>query len=88
MDEYAFLNEYGNCSAEKVEINFFFPESPSASVLREQEKAAKKLCNECVVKSACVQVAIKNGEYGIWGGTTERERFLLKRRMRYKDLNN
>ncbi len=38
-------------------------------------RAAKAICNECVVKEDCLEFAIDNREdFGIWGGTSERER--------------
>lgn len=44
--------------------------------------AAKAICQECVVRSECLEYALTNKiEHGIWGGASERERRrLLKRR--------
>lgn len=35
---------------------------------------SKRICAGCPVRAACLAWAIENGEEGIWGGLTERER--------------
>lgn len=41
---------------------------------------AKQVCSSCDVKDECLIYALKGDErFGIWGGTSERERRLLKR---------
>jgi WhiB family redox-sensing transcriptional regulator len=35
---------------------------------------AKRICATCPVIDDCLQFALKNGETGIWGGTSSRER--------------
>lgn len=42
-------------------------------------KNAKSVCGGCPVQVECLEHALKNHEYGIWGGTTERERQKIKR---------
>jgi WhiB family redox-sensing transcriptional regulator len=46
------------------------------------ERAAKKICNQCPLQMACLKYALENSEYGIWGGTSETERANLRRRIR------
>ncbi|MFG3702412.1 WhiB family transcriptional regulator [Bacillus mobilis] len=42
---------------------------------------AKAVCRNCEVRIDCLEYALANNEaYGVWGGTTERERRALKRR--------
>ena len=47
-----------------------FPESNAA------QREAAQLCSlVCPVQAECLQAALDNDErYGVWGGTTERER--------------
>lgn len=45
--------------------------------------AAKKICAECPLVLQCLEYAVLNNEIGIWGGTTEHERKLLRRRRSY-----
>jgi len=44
---------------------------------------AKRICEDCLIKEVCLEFALYNGEkYGVWGGTSERERRKLARRRR------
>lgn len=51
----------------------FFPEQGGST------REAKLICNECEVRSDCLEYALENNErFGIWGGLSERERRNLK----------
>jgi WhiB family redox-sensing transcriptional regulator len=51
----------------------FFPERGGSS------KAARALCAECPARAPCLEYALDNKEaFGIWGGTSERERRELR----------
>lgn len=53
--------------AENNDVNFF----ASGSAVNK----AIKFCQDCSVRSECLEYAIKNEiVHGIWGGTSERER--------------
>jgi len=56
----------------------FFP------VRGESVKIAKEICSGCRVKSACLEDALssRQGVLGVAGGTTERERKILRRERR------
>ena len=57
----------------------FFPEDePNADIRRSMVKVAKEVCNDCPVKTLCLDYAISAGMHGIWGGTTHEERLKLK----------
>lgn len=46
-------------------------------------KAAKKVCALCLVRSECLEYALKNSEsFGVWGGLSERERRKLRKERR------
>lgn len=52
----------------------FFPERGGSS------KAARAVCNQCPVRVECLRYALQNREqFGIWGGTSERERRKLRK---------
>lgn len=49
----------------------------------EQIDQAKSFCRMCPSLQACLEFAIvTNQEYGVWGGTTEDERRVLRRQWR------
>lgn len=56
----------------------FFP-AEEGSTLRHVAKA-KAICAGCSVKKECLEYALENGEhFGVWGGTSERDRRALRR---------
>ena len=53
----------------------FYPEEVGGKAAQQ----AKKICKRCPVREACLTYALEHGEcFGIWGGTSYRQR----RRMR------
>lgn len=40
----------------------------------ENADEAKRICAACPVRRPCLEWALANAEFGIWGGTSERER--------------
>lgn len=62
----------GNCLG--VDPDLFFPERGGST------REAKAVCRGCVVREACLEYALANGEkFGIWGGLSERERRRIRR---------
>lgn len=50
-------------------VALFFPERGQSW------REAKAVCASCLVRDECLQYALDNGiHFGIWGGTSERER--------------
>ncbi|MFF1819326.1 WhiB family transcriptional regulator [Kribbella sp. NPDC058245] len=65
------------CREEDPEL--FFPIGTTGPSLRQAE-AAKRVCARCPVQADCLEWALETGQdAGIWGGTTDTERRLLKR---------
>lgn len=55
----------------------FFPEKGGST------RSAKRICDTCPVRDACLEYAIDNNvHHGIWGGLSERERRRLARTRR------
>ena len=53
---------------------YFFPQRGGSS------KAGRALCARCSVTEQCLELALSRGEaFGIWGGTSERQRRVLRR---------
>lgn len=66
--------EQGACRGANPSL-FFAPDHESSHQRRFRETAAKAVCAHCPVRNICHAYALQTGEvYGIWGGTTERER--------------
>ena len=58
-----------------LDPEIFYAESGSAIV------RAKAFCQQCDVRDRCLQWALKREEFGVWGGTTARERASIRREM-------
>jgi WhiB family redox-sensing transcriptional regulator len=58
----------------EVDPELFFPNKGESS------RPAKRICAVCEVRAECLQDALDRGEqFGVWGGTSERERRVLAR---------
>ena len=53
----------------------------------DEVRAAIAICRRCPVRMACLEAAVSRGEwFGVWGGTTERERRrMIRARMARED---
>lgn len=62
----------------------FFPDSGEGTVQGEREwSRAKRVCEECSVRSECLEYAIDNQhDFGVWGGMSEEERKALVRQRK------
>lgn len=70
----AFRPDNGACTGTDPEI--FYP------IRGESSREAKEICAQCNAQDACLNHALVNNErFGIWGGTSERDRRRLKRSM-------
>jgi WhiB family transcriptional regulator, redox-sensing transcriptional regulator len=57
--------------------DLFFPVSSSGLSL-EQVAEAKAICARCPVRPQCLAFALRARQaHGVWGGTSEQERYLL-----------
>jgi WhiB family redox-sensing transcriptional regulator len=65
-----------------LDPNLFFPVGVTGPAV-EQIAAAKSICGSCPVRNECLEFAITtNQEFGVWGGTSEDERRVLRRQWR------
>ena len=63
----------------QVDPELFFPENKMDAV--QKIKVVRPLCESCEFKKPCLEYALKHRDlYGIWGGATEQERQLMRRR--------
>ena len=73
---------WSRAACSTADPDLFFPISSSGPAAH-QAKRAKAICARCEIQRACLDYAIDAGPIqGVWGGTTERERRLLKQRGR------
>jgi len=65
----------------QTDPDLFFPDSAAESQLN--LKQVRPLCRECEFKTPCLEYALKFPDlHGIWAGTTETERKIMRRYSR------
>lgn len=62
----------GACVDEDPDL--FFPD-PGAN---RPPARARKLCEGCPVRDRCLSYAVENKQFGVWGGTTEKQREVIR----------
>lgn len=59
-----------------------FPSSDDGHAVHHEIAAAKAICAPCPIKQPCLNYALNEGiVHGVWGGHTERERHLIRRKL-------
>lgn len=69
----------GRCR-DRSGTQFFHPDDDLGRISRRlREAAAKRVCRSCPVQRQCATHALTVGEeYGVWGGFSENDRYLLR----------
>jgi WhiB family redox-sensing transcriptional regulator len=69
----------GRCR-DRSGTQFFHPDDDLGRISRRlREAAAKRVCGVCPVRRQCATHALTVGEeYGVWGGFSENDRYLLR----------
>lgn len=77
----------GNCIGHDVRTWFPHADRTNAREFASQYRkaaentaAAKSICNDCTQLTSCLSYALYHEMFGIWGGTTERERQVLRKK--------
>ena len=70
---------YENPSCAEVGGDFWFPEKADGSMNTVEMVMAKSICRTCPHKAECAEWGIVKERFGIWGGTTENERRVIRR---------
>jgi hypothetical protein len=75
---------YAACSDSGLDPDLWFPVSQDPATARREAAAALMLCAACVVRTHCLELALRHwpaGQHGIWGGTLPSERQALRERL-------
>lgn len=69
-------------SCKGVDVTVFYPAFPRGNWHngQKQEMSAKLICQECVVKKGCLEYSLRFEPLGVWGGKSEMEREILRRK--------
>ncbi len=78
------LYRYGRCVSSRIDPDQWFPVANDVVMAREEAANAIAVCVACPVRAECLEYSLRHGSdfgaYGVWGGTVECERRLLRRR--------
>jgi len=72
--------ERGACRAPDIPTRIFFPGRGDIETVR----AARAICDRCVVRQPCLDFALDVGAEGVWGGKTRQEREAMLGRRYHK----
>jgi WhiB family redox-sensing transcriptional regulator len=68
-----------NAECKGMDPDLFYPGRGGMKDLR----TAQAVCRTCVVRQDCLDYAVAAGEdHGVWGGMSERQRILYRRRLK------
>ena len=76
--------EFEEPACAEVGGDFWFPEKSDSS---NEMFLAKSICGSCTHKVDCLEWAINNEPFGIWGGTTEMQRASIRRMRSKRSVN-
>jgi WhiB family redox-sensing transcriptional regulator len=79
MDELRFDASKGLCRGEPTD--WWFPVVTDKETIA-NARAAIQICKQCPIIKQCLNYALRNEGFGIWGGMTEREREVERRRQK------
>lgn len=68
------IREVGSVECEELP-DVFFTQEVSREAQKLVEEIAKGICERCPVRAKCLEYAMSTRVTGIWGGTTESERY-------------
>jgi hypothetical protein len=74
LELHSAIRELGGVECEELP-DFFFPEEPERATRLMVENTAKEVCGRCPIRVQCLDYAKSTRVSGIWGGTTEAERY-------------
>ena len=75
-------DEFESPSCASVGGDFWFPEKAAGGSSSTEMVMAKSICRQCPHQRECAEWGIQNETHGIWGGITESERRLIRRKRR------
>jgi len=73
-------SQFENPLCSEVDTELFFPEIGA----NDQAFNAKKICGRCPHIAECLEWALYYERFGIWGGSSERDRRVIRAKLNIK----
>ena len=77
-----FLRKGDKPTCAQTDPELYFPPPGGQEKFQNDNVRARDLCLDCPWQSECLQWALDNNEWGIWGGTTDSMRDVIKTNLR------
>lgn len=68
-----------------MDPELFFPEGSSSAVVKAKKMLAP-VCGSCPFQEPCLDYALHTDVQGIWAGTTDSDRRLIRRKLGIKNI--
>jgi hypothetical protein len=85
--------EFENPPCVEMGTEVFYPDQTVGATTRygfRQLATVKKVCGNCPFQKDCLDWGVKHEAFGIWGGATEYERNMIRKKtgIKFKSLEN
>jgi len=84
---YPVFEDLGVPACATTDPEIFFPEKGAKGQSQYIIGAARRMCAGCPYKEPCLAWAVEHDEMGIWGGTTQKERRVHRRKLKVTNSN-
>ena len=84
---YPVIEDHGIPVCATTDPEIFFPEKGAKGQSLYIVNAARRICGACPYKKPCLEWAVVHDEMGIWGGTTQKERRVHRRKLKVTNSN-
>lgn len=74
-----FFKSIGDAACKDLPNNWFFPEHAQYEKDRENISEVRKVCRTCRIFEKCYNHALRHEEFGLWAGTSPKQRKVLRR---------
>jgi WhiB family redox-sensing transcriptional regulator len=79
---YPVFKDLGTPACATTDPEIFFPEKGAKGQSQYIIGTARRMCAACPYKEPCLEWAVVHDEMGIWGGTTQKERRVHRRKLK------
>jgi hypothetical protein len=71
--------QFKGASCAGLDTDFFYPAQDKFEP--GEAELLKRICVDCPVKKACLEWGLTMERYGVWGGTTPFDRFIIRKSL-------
>ena len=71
--------QFKGASCSGLDTDFFYPAQDKFEP--GEAELLKRICVDCPVKKACLEWGLTMERYGVWGGTTPFDRFVIRKSL-------